>query len=46
MRPTILTGYGGFDICTAPRFIGSTLAWLERGGVYAVANIRGGGEFG
>ena len=45
-RPTILTGYGGFDICTAPRFIGSTLAWLERGGVYAVANIRGGGEFG
>ncbi|TAN08571.1 MAG: S9 family peptidase [Rhodanobacteraceae bacterium] len=45
-RPTILYGYGGFGICTAPRFIGSTLAWLERGGVYAVANIRGGGEFG
>ncbi|MGH8182702.1 MAG: prolyl oligopeptidase family serine peptidase, partial [Rhodanobacteraceae bacterium] len=45
-RPTILYGYGGFGICTAPRFLGSTLAWLERGGVYAVANIRGGGEFG
>jgi prolyl oligopeptidase len=45
-RPAILYGYGGFGICTAPRFLGSTLAWLERGGVYAVANIRGGGEFG
>ncbi|MGN6788682.1 MAG: prolyl oligopeptidase family serine peptidase [Rhodanobacteraceae bacterium] len=45
-RPTILYGYGGFGIVTAPRFLGSTLAWLERGGIYAVANIRGGGEFG
>lgn len=45
-RPAILYGYGGFGITTAPRFLGSTLAWLERGGVYAVANIRGGGEFG
>lgn len=45
-RPTILYGYGGFGITTAPRFLGSNLAWLERGGVYAVANIRGGGEFG
>ncbi|HVU80379.1 MAG TPA: prolyl oligopeptidase family serine peptidase [Rhodanobacteraceae bacterium] len=45
-RPAILYGYGGFGIVTAPRFLGSNLAWLERGGVYAVANIRGGGEFG
>ncbi|MBU6478805.1 MAG: prolyl oligopeptidase family serine peptidase, partial [Xanthomonadaceae bacterium] len=45
-RPAILYGYGGFGITTAPRFLGSSLAWLERGGVYAVANIRGGGEFG
>jgi len=45
-RPTILYGYGGFGITTAPRFLSSNLAWLERGGVYAVANIRGGGEFG
>ncbi|WHZ20033.1 MAG: Prolyl endopeptidase [Rhodanobacteraceae bacterium] len=45
-RPTILYGYGGYGITTAPRFLGSTLAWLERGGVYAVANIRGGGEYG
>lgn len=44
--PAILTGYGGFDIPTAPHFIGSELAWLEMGGVYAVANIRGGNEFG
>lgn len=45
-RPTILTGYGGFGINTAPRFLGPQLAWLERGGVIAVANLRGGGEFG
>ena len=45
-RPAILYGYGGFGISTTPRFLGSTLAWLERGGVYALANIRGGGEFG
>jgi prolyl oligopeptidase len=44
--PAILTGYGGFDIPTAPAFIGSGLAWLERGGVIAIANIRGGSEFG
>ncbi len=44
--PAILTGYGGFRISTAPYFIGYYLAWLERGGVYAVANIRGGSEFG
>lgn len=45
-RPTILYAYGGFGVLQQPRFLGSTLAWLERGGVYAVANIRGGGEFG
>ena len=45
-RPTILYAYGGFGITTAPRFVGANLAWLERGGVYAVANIRGGGEYG
>lgn len=45
-RPTILYAYGGFGVLQQPAFLGSTLAWLERGGVYAVANIRGGGEFG
>lgn len=44
--PLILTAYGGFDIPVAPHFLGTELAWLERGGVYAVANIRGGDEFG
>lgn len=46
MAPAILTGYGGFDLSTSPHFIGANLAWLEMGGVYAVANMRGGGEFG
>lgn len=45
-RPTILTAYGGFGVNTAPHFIGPNLAWLERGGVWAVANLRGGREFG
>ena len=45
-NPTILYGYGGFDIPMTPRFLGDKLAWLERGGVYAVANTRGGNEFG
>lgn len=44
--PAILTGYGGFDLATQPYFIGPELAWLEMGGVLAVANIRGGNEFG
>jgi prolyl oligopeptidase len=45
-RPTILSAYGGYGLSQQPRLIGTYLAWLERGGVYALANIRGGGEFG
>ncbi|MBI3925339.1 MAG: S9 family peptidase [Armatimonadetes bacterium] len=45
-RPTILYGYGGFGLAMPPRFLGPMLAWLENGGVYAVANVRGGTEFG
>ena len=44
--PTILTGYGGFGLPLGPRFIGTNLAWLEMGGAYAVATLRGGSEFG
>ncbi|TAL82876.1 MAG: S9 family peptidase [Rhodanobacter sp.] len=45
-RPTILYSYGGFDIPVRPHFVGAELAWLERGGVLAFANIRGGNEDG
>ena len=44
--PTILYAYGAYGTITRPRFIGSVLAFLERGGVYAQAMIRGGGEYG
>jgi prolyl oligopeptidase len=44
--PTLLYGYGGFDISLSPFFDVTLRVFLERGGVYAVANLRGGGEFG
>jgi prolyl oligopeptidase len=44
--PALLTGYGGYAISLVPRFDPELLLWLEQGGVYVVANIRGGGEFG
>lgn len=45
-HPTILTGYGGFNANLTPYFSAQAAAWLKSGGVFAVANLRGGGEFG
>ena len=45
-NPTLLYAYGGFDISLTPAFSVSNLVWLEMGGIYAQANLRGGGEYG
>jgi prolyl oligopeptidase len=45
-NPVILTGYGGFNLSETPRFSAAYLLWAERGGILAMPNLRGGGEFG
>jgi prolyl oligopeptidase len=45
-NPTLLTGYGGYGISQRPNFSDSRRVWLEQGGIWAIANLRGGGEYG
>jgi prolyl oligopeptidase len=45
-NPTLLTGYGGFNVSLTPTFSRSMYLWMEHGGIYTVANLRGGSEFG
>jgi prolyl oligopeptidase len=45
-NPTLLTGYGGFNVSLTPNFVPSRFLWLDHGGVFAVVNLRGGAEFG
>ncbi len=45
-NPTLLTGYGGYGICLTPGFSAQRRIWFDAGGVYAIANLRGGGEYG
>lgn len=45
-NPVFLTGYGGFNASSTPQYTALAAAWMEKGGVYALANLRGGGEFG
>lgn len=45
-NPTELYGYGGFEVALRPNFLPAVIPWLDRGGVFALANLRGGGEYG
>lgn len=45
-NPTLLYGYGGFNVSMSPNFIGTTASFINRGGIYAIANLRGGDEYG